>query len=152
MNYNYTWNQDFDDVTIDIPLDELTKRNDISVKIVKKHLIVEVCGKEVFNNELFMDVYSGNLEYSWSLENGVISILMNKKKNMWWECAFVGHEKIDTEKLARDRPTNLDQWDEEGQRIVEEMLYNQKNKKENLQTDQEEILKKIMNSEENKDK
>lgn len=90
----YSWTQTLGEVTIACPLpDESTRAKDLNVEIKSELLCIKTKNSKVKSTEdpSSCTLFSKSLhqriqadESTWSIENGVLLIVLEKQKKMWW--------------------------------------------------------------------
>lgn len=134
LHMTYTTDQKFDDITITIK----NIHGSVKVSVKNKQIEVKCNDAVIFDKTLQYDVKEE--EIVWYVDNDELYIELTKEKKQWWDAFFVGDEKIDTEELAKNVPVNMDHLDDESRRMIQKMMYEQKEKK----TQDEEMKRKIM--------
>lgn len=131
---NYNWAQSPDDVTIDVIVDEKATSKSLDVDLSDDHRVtVILSGVEIINAELSHPV--DTRAFSWTLEDSDkkdgtkhVSLYFNKSQKMsWWDSAFKGHSKINLDKIVAPEG-KLDALDHETRRMVEKMMFDQRQK------------------------
>ena len=64
-------------------------------------------------------------------------INLEKKEERWWEAVFVDEPKINTQKIDCSRP--ITDLDDEAQAKIEEMMYNERQKRLGLPQSHEQV-------------
>lgn len=104
---NYTWSQDFADLEIKVPVSkEVVKGRQVSVDLRSTCIRVAVTDSQ--GERVLMDgnfTHKINAETSlWSLEPGkCIAISLSKCGEYWWNAVLEGEEKIDIDKINKER-------------------------------------------------
>ncbi|KAM0687843.1 hypothetical protein COBT_000910 [Conglomerata obtusa] len=121
MAQNYTWDQQFDEITINIPLQPSTKP---TVELKNSLLTIKTPSETILEKSLTKQVNENEL--IWYVDDDVLIVQLLKETSEWWDRAFDGDESIDVEEIAKNRPVGLDGMDAETKRMVEKMMYEQK--------------------------
>lgn len=129
---NYSWSQSITDLDICLKIPSyIRKGKDIKVCIEKKHIKVshkDEAGQmvELMNGELCWEI---NKEESiWNLVPAEhILINLDKKQERWWEAILTTEPKINVQKIDASRP--MTDLDDEAQTKIEEMMFNERQKK-----------------------
>lgn len=121
---NYTWEQEFNEITVIISLPSKPLKSDLNIELDHKILTVLYKNEIILEKEFINDVSD---ELIWYFEENKLYITVTKIKNEWWDSCFIGDEKIDVVKLAQDVPVGLDKMDDEARQCVEKMIFEQKN-------------------------
>ncbi|XP_068130877.1 nudC domain-containing protein 3 [Hyperolius riggenbachi] len=104
---NYIWSQDYSDLEIKVPVPkDVMKGRQVSVDIRTSYIRVAV--RDGQGERVLME---GNLTHKinaetslWSLEPGkCIAISLSKCGEYWWNAVLEGEEKIDIEKINKER-------------------------------------------------
>nr|AAM65278.1 unknown [Arabidopsis thaliana] len=145
---NYSWIQNLQEVTVNIPVPTGTKARTVVCEIKKNRLKVGLKGQDpIVDGELYRSVKPDDCY--WNIEDQkVISILLTKSDQMeWWKCCVKGEPEIDTQKVEPET-SKLGDLDPETRSTVEKMMFDQRQKQMGLPTSEElqkqEILKKFM--------
>ena len=98
----YMWEQSLKDVTVYVKIPQgITGRN-LVVKMTNKHCLIQIKGESqpLIDKDFFKTIKMD--DSLWTLEsdaNGQRQVQLNLTKldgQNWWDCVFVGDEKIDT--------------------------------------------------------
>ncbi|KAG8574550.1 hypothetical protein GDO81_009226 [Engystomops pustulosus] len=104
---NYTWSQDYSDLEIKVPVPkDVVKGRQVSLDL--RSTCIRVAVRDSQGERVLMDgnfTHKINAETSlWSLEPGkCISINLSKCGEYWWNAVLEGEEKIDIEKINKER-------------------------------------------------
>ncbi|XP_075714754.1 nudC domain-containing protein 3 [Rhinoderma darwinii] len=104
---NYTWSQDYSDLEIKVPVPkDVVKGRQVSLDL--RSTCIRVAVRDSQGERVLMDgnfTHKINSETSlWSLEPGkCISISLSKCGEYWWNAVLEGEEKIDIEKINKER-------------------------------------------------
>merc|ERR1740124_257507 len=132
---SYRWTQTIDEVSVlvgslpdGIRGKELAvsfKSNTISVKLKVKPSSQEKAGgtqpillEGCLSNRIKTD------ESTWSLEGGVLLLLLQKARKMWWSNVLDGDDKIDISLV--DSRRRLDEYDDSTQGMIRRIIFDQK--------------------------
>lgn len=129
---HYRWAQSINDLDLRVNVpSHIKKGRDVKVDTNNKHVKVEfkdTSGSLVqpVNGDLTWEVHKD--ETVWSLVPGDhIHINFEKKEERWWEACFTDEPKINVRKIDASRP--MSDLDQEAQAKIEEMMYNDRQKK-----------------------
>lgn len=135
----YTWEQEFDEITLTIPTSALKP----DIRIIPTLTSIKVYIKD----ELILDRLFPNTiipsEVIWYFDSNLI-IQITKSENKWWDCAFVGDTKIDVNEVANSRSVNMDGLDKDAKMAIDKMMYEQKCKAEGKESEEDKKKKEIM--------
>ncbi|XP_059669754.1 protein BOBBER 1-like [Cornus florida] len=144
----YSWGQNLQEVTINVPVPPGTKSSSIICEMKNKHVKIGLKGQPpIIDGELYLSIKVEDC--FWSLEDQKsISVLMTKQnKTEWWKYLIKGEPEIDIQK-AQPETSKLSDLDLETRSTVEKMMFDQRQKSMGLPTSGEiqkqEILKKFM--------
>ncbi|XP_044135107.1 nudC domain-containing protein 3 [Bufo gargarizans] len=104
---NYAWSQDYSDVEIKVPVPkDVVKGRQVSVDL--RSTCIRVAVRDSQGERVLMEgnfTHKINAETSlWSLEPGkCISISLSKCGEYWWNAILEGEEKIDIDKINKER-------------------------------------------------
>ncbi|CAH1795000.1 unnamed protein product, partial [Owenia fusiformis] len=150
----YSWAQSITDVDVYVKVPATIKKGrDVKVEIKRKSLKFELktatgTPEMIIDGALTWDV---NVEESmWTLEPGKhVHINLEKVQDRWWEALLEGEEKISVRKIDASRP--MTDLDDEAQAKIEEMMFNERQKKLGLPQSHEQknqdILRKAWDAE-----
>lgn len=146
----YNWSQHITAVEVQVPLPEGTKSKMLDVKITSKKLFVKIKSESeaIIEGEFYETVKED--ECFWNVEDGKNLILsIEKSKETIWKTVIKGDQEIDPKKV--DNAKKIEEFDEETQGHLQQVLYEQNRKLNGLPTTEEakqqEQMKKIFNSE-----
>ncbi|KAG7545909.1 HSP20-like chaperone [Arabidopsis suecica] len=144
----YSWGQNLQEVTINIPVPEGTKSRSVTCEIKKNRLKVGLKGQDlIIDGEFFNSVKPDDC--FWNIEDQkMISVLLTKQDQMeWWKYCVKGEPEIDTQKVEPET-SKLGDLDPETRASVEKMMFDQRQKQMGLPTSDEiekkDMLKKFM--------
>lgn len=146
----YNWNQDINDVTVQIKLPPGTKSRDLDVRFEPKRISVALKSDKsnpLLSGELFDKIHADN-SY-WSLDEGTIIISLEKAKENVWKSVILGDSEIDTQKVDTSR--RVDEYDEETAAGIRKVMYEQARKMQGLPTSDEEAAMKALQEAWNKE-
>ncbi|XP_048758289.2 nudC domain-containing protein 3-like [Ostrea edulis] len=144
---NYSWSQSITDVDIRIQIPNyIVKGRDVKVDIEKKR--VKVSHKtdsgswtEIVNGDLPWEI--NKEESMWTLvPKEHVHINLEKREERWWEAVLTTEEKISVRKIDASRP--MTDLDDEAQAKIEEMMYNEQQKRMGKPTSQEQKVQHIL--------
>ncbi|WCJ26957.1 Nuclear migration protein nudC [Euphorbia peplus] len=145
---DHSWTQTIQELTVSIPVPPGTKSRDIVCEIKKKSVKVGLKGQApILDGELFETIKVDDC--FWNLEDQkLISILMTKVDRMnWWKSLLKGGPEIDVQK-AEPEPSRLSELDGETRKVMEKMMFDQRQKQMGLPTSDEiekqDLMKKFM--------
>ncbi|XP_018410183.1 PREDICTED: nudC domain-containing protein 3 [Nanorana parkeri] len=122
---NYVWSQDYSDLEIKVPVPkDVVKGRQVSVDLRTKYIRVVL--RDAQGEQVLMD---GNLTHKinaetslWSLEPGkCISISLSKCGEYWWNAVLEGEEKIDIDKINKER--TMATVDEEEHAVLDRLTF-----------------------------
>ncbi|KAJ8446201.1 hypothetical protein Cgig2_015972 [Carnegiea gigantea] len=144
----YSWVQNLQELTVNVPVPFGTKSSSIVCDIKKNHLKVGIKGQPlIIDGELWRTIKPD--DSFWSLEDKkAISILLTKQDQLeWWRCLVKGDPLIDTQKVHPEN-SKLSDLDPETRSTVEKMMFDQRQKQMGLPTSDEiqkqDLLKQFM--------
>ncbi|WCJ26956.1 Nuclear migration protein nudC [Euphorbia peplus] len=145
---DHSWTQTIQELTVSIPVPPGTKSRDIICEIKKKSLKVGLKGQApILDGELFETIKVDDC--FWNLEDQkLISILMTKVDRMnWWKSLLKGGPEIDVQK-AEPEPSRLSELDGETRKVMEKMMFDQRQKQMGLpasdEIEKQDLMKKFM--------
>ena len=136
----YKWTQTIEECTVmvGIPDGLRAKELDVSIKASSIHVKTKKKGD---NGEVTTFV-EGSLvekvqpdESTWSMEGGVMIIILCKLKNTFWNTVIVGDEKIDASLV--DSRRHISSYDEATQGQLRKIMFDQKQQEKGLPTSDE---------------
>jgi len=151
---HYVWSQSIGDVDIRVKVPPHIRRGaDVKVDIGKKKLRVafkDASGTmfTAIDGELTWDIHPD--EAIWTLVPGEhIHVNLEKVQERWWDAVLVNEQKINVRKIDASRP--MTDLDEEAQAKIDELMYNDRQKKLGLPQSHEkkvhEMLKQAWDAE-----
>jgi hypothetical protein len=135
----YKWTQTIDECTVMIQVPAGIRGKELDVSITSS--AIEVKPKKPLDDgtDLFV---KGPLtesidpsESTWSLEGGVVVLVLYKKQKKFWETILVGDSKIDTSMV--DSRRNISEYDETTQAQIRKMIFDQNQVQRGLPTSDE---------------
>ncbi|XP_078522910.1 nudC domain-containing protein 3 [Lissotriton helveticus] len=145
---NYVWSQDYNDLEIKVPVPkEIKKGKQVSVDL--RSTSIRVAMKEGSSERVLMEgtlTHKINTETSlWSLEPGkCVVINLSKNGEYWWNAILEGEEKIDIEKINKER--SMAAIDDEEHAVLDRLSYDYhqklQGKPQSHETKVHEMLKK----------
>ncbi|KFK29309.1 hypothetical protein AALP_AA7G116200 [Arabis alpina] len=118
----YSWTQNLQEVTVNIPIPCGTKSRSVTCEIKKNRLKVGLKGQDpIIDEQLFNSVKPDDC--FWNIEDQkVISVLLTKQDQMeWWKYCVKGEPEIDTQKVEPET-SKLGDLDPETRSSVEKMM------------------------------
>lgn len=129
---NYSWSQSITDVDARVKVPKhVRKGKDVTVVIGKKHIKVsckDANGQTVVivDGDLIWECHKD--ECVWSLVPGEhVHINLEKVEERWWDALLTDEPKINVRKIDPSRP--MTDLDDEAQAKIEEMMYNEQQKR-----------------------
>ena len=143
----YTWTQRLKDVTVTVEVPAGTRGRDVTCKITRSHLLLTVrtAPDLVIDADFAKPVVPEDC--NWSVEDQCRVVLELAKENAaeWWACVLKGEPQIDVTKI-RPEESQLSDLDPETRRMVEKMMYDQRQKAAGLPTSDEQEKARIIES------
>ncbi|XP_074647596.1 nudC domain-containing protein 3-like isoform X2 [Tubulanus polymorphus] len=146
---NYSWSQSITDLDIRVKVPStVQKGKQVTVDVRRKHLKVCVNDEVMLDDDLSWEVHKD--DSIWSLVPGEhVHINLDKIQERWWDSLIVNEEKINVRKIDASRP--ITDLDDEAQAKIEEMMFNERQKRLGLPQSHEknvhDVLKKAWNIE-----
>ncbi|XP_019088540.1 PREDICTED: LOW QUALITY PROTEIN: protein BOBBER 2-like [Camelina sativa] len=144
----YSWGQNLQEVTINVPVPAGTKSWSVTCEIKKNRIKIGLKGQElIIDGEFFHPVKPDDC--FWNIEDQkMIAVLLTKQDQMeWWKYCVKGEPEIDTQKVEPES-SKLGDLDPETRATVEKMMFDQRQKQMGLPTSDEmekqDMLKKFM--------
>ncbi|XP_063787996.1 nudC domain-containing protein 3 [Pseudophryne corroboree] len=122
---NYSWSQDYMDLEIKVPVSkDVVKGRQVTVDL--RSTCIRVAVRDSQGERVLMDgsfTHKINAETSlWSLEPGkCISINLSKCGEYWWNAVLEGEEKIDIDKINKER--SMATVDEEEHAVLDRLTF-----------------------------
>jgi hypothetical protein len=127
----YKWTQTIKDLDVTIPIDGKYKGRDLDVKLTRTALKVAIKGQDpIIEGEFPHPIHVD--ESTWTLEpvkdGKEISVHLDKVNQMeWWPHVVTTAPKVDTSKIQPEN-SKLGDLDGETRKMVEKMMYDQRQK------------------------
>lgn len=135
----YKWTQTIDECTVMINVPVGTRGKELDVSISSSAIKVKPKKPLEDGTDLFVE---GPLteaidpgESTWSLEGGVVVLVLYKKQKKFWETILQGDSKIDTSMV--DSRRNISEYDETTQAQIRKMIFDQNQAQKGLPTSDE---------------
>jgi hypothetical protein len=145
----YNWSQAISDVTLQVPIPQGTKGNQLDVKIQPKHIKIvhKPTQQLILEGELYEKVKLD--DSTWSIDGASIVVTLEKADEQIWKTVIKGDAEIDATKVDNSKPISA--FDDETQVALKKIMVEQQRKAMGLpSTDEEkqmEVLKQAWNSE-----
>lgn len=149
FNFNFQWTQTIEEISIGLPLPPDTRARDLDVNIKRDSILVKL-KKENQKKEddinrvcdstpvmLQGKLIDGKLKHTirpdestWTLEDNVLLILLDKKGNTWWDavleptCENDAKNLIDTSLL--DVTSKISEYDSATQKMIRKVIFDQR--------------------------
>ncbi|ESL12194.1 nuclear movement protein [Trypanosoma rangeli SC58] len=142
----YSFGQGDLDVTVTVPLSEGTTAKMLLVQITATNIVVGFRGKPpIISGELYRTVKAD--ECTWCVEDKRLLVITLVKTNSqyeeWWPCVTVGERQIDM-KTFRPPSKHISDLDGSAQATIAKMMFDQRQKMQNLPTSEEMQLEEVM--------
>ncbi|ORC91011.1 nuclear movement protein [Trypanosoma theileri] len=143
---SYSFGQNDAEVIITVPLPEGTTGKMLSVQILTSKISVGIKGKEpLISGELYKPVKAS--ECTWCIEDKKTLVITLVKTNLqyeeWWPCVTIGERQIDM-KTFKPPSKHVSELDETAQSTIAKMMFDQRQKMQNLPTSDELKLMEMM--------
>ncbi|KAK2161206.1 hypothetical protein LSH36_120g15055 [Paralvinella palmiformis] len=151
---SYSWSQSITDLDIKIFVPQhIRKGKEVQVDVHRKHITARCRMPSGEWNTLIDDDLPWDVDKEqsiWSLEPGkAILVNLEKVQERWWECVLTSEPKINVRKIDASRP--MSDLDDEAQAKIEELMYNEHQKRLGLPQSHEkkvhDILRKAWDAE-----
>lgn len=127
----FRWTQTLEEVTVIVAPPTGTRGKDMNVTLksnfvgvkMKKPLEGEPGPRIILDSKDLSNKIQAS-ESTWSLEGGVMLVVLQKAKKSWWECVFEGDPKIDTTLV--DSRRRIDEYDDSTQGAIRRILFDQR--------------------------
>jgi hypothetical protein len=143
----YKWTQTTDECTVLVGLPEGIRAKDLDISIKASSIHIKTkCKKADGEVTVFVEgalvekVVPG--ECTWSLEGGVLLMILYKVKKMLWVTIIEGDEKIDTSQV--DSKRHISEYDEATQGQLRKIMFDQKQQEKGLPSSDELIGKRTI--------
>jgi len=138
----YKWTQTIDECTVLVGLPDGLKAKDLDVSIKSMYLHVQTKEKDESKQNPKTVFLKGPLvhaiqpdESTWSMEGGVMIIILTKVQKTFWDTVIEGDEKIDTSMV--DSRRHISSYDEATQGQLRRIMFDQKQQEKGLPTSDE---------------
>lgn len=131
---SFRWTQTLDEVTVILALPRNTTRGKDLTVMIKSNAIAVTTKKTTTtatNGEVPSTIIAGALtdkinpeESTWSIEGGVVLLILQKVRKTWWDSVLVGDPKIDTSLV--DSRRRIDEYDDSTQGAIRRILFDQR--------------------------
>lgn len=134
----YAWTQRLQDVSVTVPVPAGTRGRDVTCRITRTHLLLRVATAPALCLDADFAHAVDPEECTWSVEDQCRVALELAKENAaeWWPCLLRGEPEIDVTQI-RPEESRLSDLDPETRRMVEKMMYDQRQKAAGLPTSDE---------------
>ena len=137
----YTWTQTLDECSVLISVPENTHGKDLDVTIKASSLSVKLknpppgddCPPVLVDGTLTEKVVPS--ESTWTLEGGVLIVVLYKHKKSFWSTIIEGDDKIDTTLV--DSRRKIDEYDDVTQAQIRKIIFDQSQAKKGLSSSDE---------------
>lgn len=135
----YKWTQTIDECTVMINVPVGIRGKELDVKLtsssieVKPKKSLEDGTNSFVGGQLTETIDPG--ESTWSLEGGVVVLVLYKKQKKFWDTILEGDSKIDTSMV--DSRRNISEYDETTQAQIRKMIFDQNQAQKGLPTSDE---------------
>jgi HSP20 family molecular chaperone IbpA len=143
----YKWTQTIDECTVLVGLPEGMRAKDLDVSIKASSVHVKTKSRNA-DSEVTVFV-EGDLvekvkpdECTWSLEGGVLLMILYKVKKTFWATIIEGDDKIDTGQV--DSRRHISEYDEATQGQLRKVMFDQKQQEKGLPSSDELIGKRTI--------
>eukprot|EP00727_Mastigamoeba_balamuthi_P006641 m51a1_g2598 putative protein bobber 1-like (206) ;mRNA; r:451699-452775 len=132
----YSWAQRLSELTVTVPVPKGTRGKEVQCKITDTKLFLKLKDKVILDGEWDKPIRSA--DSFWSIQDQCAIVLEVQKQNTmeWWKCVLKGEPEIDTTKVIPE-DSRLSDLDGETRRMVEKMMYDQRQKMAGLPTSEE---------------
>lgn len=138
----YKWTQTIDECSVLISVPENTRGRDLDVNIKATSLSVKLKNQSDHDNDDKCVLVDGELtekvvpsESSWTIEGGVLIVVLYKQKKSFWSTIIQGDEKIDTSQV--DSRRKIDEYDEVTQAQIRKIIFDQNQARKGLSSSDE---------------
>ncbi|VDL18475.1 unnamed protein product [Hymenolepis diminuta] len=149
---NFSWSQKHREIDIQVKIPEHIKSSkQLTVKIEKKH--IRICengvAQPIIDSNLSMDIKTETAQWSFEVDEHLLTISLDKVREYWWDSAFEDEEKINVQEIDCSQP--IHELDEEAQGKIAQLLFDQQQKRKGLPTSEEQRIQDILKRAWNKD-
>eukprot|EP00108_Taenia_solium_P005921 TsM_000813600 transcript=TsM_000813600 gene=TsM_000813600 len=148
----YSWSQKILEIDIHVKIPERIKTaRQLNVKIDRKHILIEekASAEPIIDLDLLKEIKTESAQWSFEVDEHLLTLSLDKVDEYWWEAAFVGEEKINVQEIDCSRP--IHELDEEAQGKIAQLLFDQEQKRRGLPTTEERRIQDILKEAWNKD-
>ena len=140
---HYKWTQTLEECTVLVPIDPDKRAKDLIVQLKPQSILVQNKStnsnkdKEEKSPRVYMQGSLTELivpdESTWTLEGGIVTLLLYKKRNMFWKSVLVGDPEIDTTLV--DSRRHVSSYDESTQAQIRKIIHEQSQARKHGQPD-----------------
>ena len=134
----YTWTQTLDECSVLVPTGPDRRAKDLDVTIRPTSIAVRSADGSVVLVDGPLTERIVPSESTWSLEGGVLVLVLYKHQKTFWEAVLEGDEKIDTSQV--DSRRHIGEYDESTQAQLRKMIYDQSQSRKGLPTSDEVLM------------
>ncbi|VDM16023.1 unnamed protein product [Hydatigera taeniaeformis] len=148
----YSWSQKILEIDIHVKIPERIKTaRQLNVKVDRRHILIEEKGsaEPIIDLDLLKDIKTESAQWSFEVNEHLLTLSLDKVEEYWWEAAFVGEEKINVQEIDCSRP--IHELDDEAQGKIAQLLFDQEQKRRGLPTTEEQRIQDILKDAWNKD-
>eukprot|EP00977_Amphora_coffeiformis_P003996 scaffold798_cov162-Amphora_coffeaeformis.AAC.4 len=138
----YTWTQTLDECSVLISVPEKTHGKDLDVSIKASSLSVKLKNPPQEDDSSSPVLVDGTLtekvvpsESTWTLEGGVLIVVLYKHKKSFWSTIIEGDDKIDTTLV--DSRRKIDEYDNVTQAQIRKIIFDQSQARKGLSSSDE---------------
>mmetsp|Transcript_3660 Transcript_3660/g.10509 ORF Transcript_3660/g.10509 Transcript_3660/m.10509 type:complete len:363 (+) Transcript_3660:127-1215(+) len=140
----YVWTQTLTEATVYVPLPDGLGARDLTVELAATGLDVgRKAGKageagEAVNPQIITGRWPRRVqrdESVWMVQDGVLTVSLDKAERGWWKSCFEGGPEIDTSLV--DSRAKVDDYDGETQGVIRKIMFDQQQKAMGLPTSDE---------------
>lgn len=149
FNFNFQWTQTIEEISIGLPLPPNTRARDLDVNIKRDSILIKLKKDEQKKEDdrnrmcdstpimLQGKLIDGKLKHvirpdesTWTLEDNVLLILLDKKEKTWWDavleptCENDAKNLIDTSLL--DVTSKISEYDDATQKMIRKVIFDQR--------------------------
>lgn len=125
QKFDYTWDQNTSELLIKIPVDEDTRKDDISINCHERSISVYVRGNLVLEGDFLHLIKFENETLIFAIDDGTLEISLDKQDKKYWDSLFKESEKVDIEELAERKQMPFEDLDQEAQQMINKMMVEQ---------------------------
>ncbi|VDK20323.1 unnamed protein product [Taenia asiatica] len=134
----YSWSQKILEIDIHVKIPErIRTARQLNVKIDRKHILIQekASAEPIIDLDLLKEIKTESAQWSFEVDEHLLTLSLDKVDEYWWEAAFVGEEKINVQEIDCSRP--IHELDEEAQSKIAQLLFDQEQKRRGLPTTEE---------------